>query len=349
MFILLILSIVEISVRAYEYSKPTCTFINSDIFKNSKQLAETICDDLKNLNSHDVNYLFPNPNQHLNTININSHGFRGEEILKEKPVDKYRIFVVGGSTVLGYGSSSDQTTMPGYLQQYFKDEKLDGVEVINAGMSAANSFEEAYKIKNYLLEFQPDMIIVYDGWNDSIKKPVTGEWRPRTDYYYEDKDEIYKFFVNNSQLYRTPFVLYDPLYQPIQANSLDKKTVENITEIWKNRWIGVCKTGDDIGFDSVIVVQPIVGTSTRELSSEEQKHAEWIKQVKSREILNSLALSLDEISKTCEGAIDLRSAFDDVNQPVYWDAGHMGDFGNEIIAKKIFEQILPIIKEKEIK
>ena len=39
------------------------------------------------------------PNQSMKTININSHGFRGDEFSEIKDSDTYRIFLVGGSTV----------------------------------------------------------------------------------------------------------------------------------------------------------------------------------------------------------------------------------------------------------
>ena len=42
---------------------------------------------------------------------------------------------------------------------------------------------------------------------------------------------------------------------------------------------------------------------------------------------------------------DLRNTFDNMNTPIYHDGGHMSDFGNKIIAEKIYEKILPIVIE----
>ena len=40
-----------------------------------------------------------------------------------------------------------------------------------------------------------------------------------------------------------------------------------------------------------------------------------------------------------------RMIFDDINQPIFFDQIHTGDFGNKIIAEKIYEKILPIVSK----
>ena len=100
-------------------------------------------------------------------ININSLGFRGDEFSKIKPDETYRIFMLGGSPMFGYGATSDETTIPGFTQKIF-DEKDFGfdIEVINSGSQAADSNKELKLVKERLIQFSPDLIIIYDGWND---------------------------------------------------------------------------------------------------------------------------------------------------------------------------------------
>ena len=100
-------------------------------------------------------------------ININSLGFRGDEFSKIKPDETYRIFMLGGSPMFGYGATSDETTIPGFTQKIF-DEKDFGfdIEVINSGSQAADSNKELKLVKERLIPFSPDLIIIYDGWND---------------------------------------------------------------------------------------------------------------------------------------------------------------------------------------
>ena len=48
---------------------------------------------------------------------------------------------------------------------------------------------------------------------------------------------------------------------------------------------------------------------------------------------------------SCEHVYDLRNVFDNMNNThIYFDVGHMSDFGNEIIATKMFEEFKTIIK-----
>ena len=100
-------------------------------------------------------------------ININSLGFRGDEFSKIKPDRTYRIFMLGGSPMFGYGATSDETTIPGFTQK-FLDEKNFGfdIEVINSGVQAVSSDTELELVKRKLIAFSPDLIIIYDGWND---------------------------------------------------------------------------------------------------------------------------------------------------------------------------------------
>ena len=100
-------------------------------------------------------------------IDYNTKGFRGDNFPVKKIQDEFRIITVGGSTMFGGENSSDQTTIPGILQQMINYNNPDlKIRVINAGISGATSFTELELIKNKLIDYEPDLIIVYDGWND---------------------------------------------------------------------------------------------------------------------------------------------------------------------------------------
>ena len=101
------------------------------------------------------------------SITINSLGFRGDEFSEIKQENTYRIFLVGGSPMFGFGASSDETTIPGFLQDLLNKEDLQfNVEVINAGIQGVGSDTELELITQKLIKFSPDLIIVYDGWHD---------------------------------------------------------------------------------------------------------------------------------------------------------------------------------------
>lgn len=99
-------------------------------------------------------------------LHINSLGFRGEEIGKEKSPDTYRIFILGGSTVYNEYTPYEENTarvLEKQLQVRYPDKKI---EVMNAGVRYYNSehsiIQYLFKIKDY----NPDLIIVWQGAND---------------------------------------------------------------------------------------------------------------------------------------------------------------------------------------
>ena len=107
--------------------------------------------------------------------NFNTYGFRGAEFSETKLSNTYRIFILGGSTIFGSGESSDDTTIPGILQKIFDSDNsiTQKIEVINAGFGGGNSKSE-FELLMGLNNFQPDLVIVYDGWNDlKANYPVT--------------------------------------------------------------------------------------------------------------------------------------------------------------------------------
>ena len=99
-------------------------------------------------------------------IELNKYGFRGEDFSETKPPNTFRIFAIGGSTTFGNGVY-DEETYPYILQKKFDSLNLGiNIEVINTGFGGAWSKMEIDLIKNKLLGYDPDLFIVYDGWND---------------------------------------------------------------------------------------------------------------------------------------------------------------------------------------
>ena len=147
-----------------------CVSEFKEIFPNENEnVLKNLCD-----NSEYRDELYPFPVK----SNVNSYGFKGPEFSSDKPIDTYRIFLVGGSTMWGSGNYSDETTISGILQKIFDKQKLEtNIEVINAGMSGANSVTEFTLIKERLVDLQPDLIIIYDGWND-----LRAEYTPEMTY-----------------------------------------------------------------------------------------------------------------------------------------------------------------------
>ena len=104
--------------------------------------------------------------------NMNSEGFRGPGFSKDKPDNTYRIIAVGGSTTFGDGVTNENT-WPKILEKKLQNlSESKNIEVINAGIGAITSFNESKLIKEKLIHYKPDLMIVYDGNNDMSCKMV---------------------------------------------------------------------------------------------------------------------------------------------------------------------------------
>ena len=109
---------------------------------------------------------------------INGQGYRGKEFLVAKPKDVYRIVCMGGSTTFGLGEPDETMTYPAQLEAGL-NRALPGrhFEVINAGTPGWSSAESLINLHFRILELSPDMIIIYEGINDTfaMRKPEEGK------------------------------------------------------------------------------------------------------------------------------------------------------------------------------
>ena len=227
-------------------------------------------------------------------LNFNSKGFRGDEFSEEKSLNVYRIFMVGGSTMLS-AETSNNATIPAILQRIFDSQNLDlEIEVINAGISGGNSSTELELIKSKIVNYDPDLVIMYDGWNDlSTDLPI-------------------KHIIDNYQL--------------------------------------ACESAIQNNYELIITLQPIAGFGGKSLTVQEKINSltgqdhngyQLLQAKSSYDYLGRELRILDDVVEENFGDVctanNLRSVFDDVSGPIYWDQGHVLYAGNMILAEKFFE------------
>lgn len=339
---ILLFSVVEGIARIIETSDLPCGFIDSPVFSDMDYSTKrSICLDATNIIYDETDVRKISPNQHFSTININSHGFRGVENTIEKSDDTYRIILLGGSTAFGIGSSSDDTTISGYLQKKLTSNNLHNIEILNAGVGGTISFEEKYFAENYLMEFQPDLFIVYDGGND-VRYRIT---EPETRI---NEKNNYSFKFGDYPFYRTPFVIdkivtkfsnaNDPIKNILISEDVKNKIVDTYIENWKN----FCNSNE---IDTVVFLQPMVGTGFKQLTESELEFMMHDDVSMELAMLEDISKNFDKLKNSCTDAKDIRDVFDHIESTIYYDQIHVSDAGNKIIAEEIFEQIYSIIKK----
>ena len=177
------------------------------------------------------------------SIQSNGHnegGYNGIYPTKIKPVDEYRIFILGGSTVY-LGTPSIAVL----LMDEFQKNVYKNVKVYNFGVISAGSTQELITIVTEISTLSPDLIIQYDGAND-LFHPLYYDPRPGYPFNfiaYETNPFLSrsKASVLNLLLYKSSFVrligekLFPEQYinQFLPLNSV-RKSVGYGTDNWRH-------------------------------------------------------------------------------------------------------------------
>ena len=340
--LLFFIGVIEMGARAYDFVEPYCglkeeneIYAELDFWKKSD-----ICESWLNLVwgfDKDSDVYMPEPNQHKKTVNINSEGFRGPEVTKLKPETTYRIFMVGGSTTASLRAFSDETTIPGFLQTIFNKSDNDNIEVINAGIPGITSIQELQLIQKKIIDFNPDLIIVYDGTND-VNYPYG---------YKPGKESLKNMFIDALNRYlpfwETPSITHHLITDKETNIEFDDTDINEKVSLWKNNIDDICKLGEENGFKTLIILQPILGSGNKKLTAYEEKQFEIFDHFKVIPAYQKFANELDSLEENCSRVEDFRYVFDDIEDSVFFDNAHVGVESNKIIADKIYQILLQMI------
>jgi len=100
-------------------------------------------------------------------VKINSLGFRDYEYSLKKPSEVFRIAVLGDSFTFGYGIEIGETYSKQLENKLNEENKEKKYEVLNFGGNGGNTLLEAEYLKERVLEFEPDLVIVGFFLNDA--------------------------------------------------------------------------------------------------------------------------------------------------------------------------------------
>ncbi|MBM15530.1 MAG: hypothetical protein CMH75_05525 [Nitrospina sp.] len=340
--IITVFSVAEGSARIFELFFQDCRLENADSLNNLDYFSKRqICYDQQNLIYSEFPVLSLVPNQNFSTVNINSDGFRGSEL---KSDSTFRIFVVGGSTVFGAGLPGDEFTISSKLENNLKKQNSK-IEVINAGISSITSFEELYHINEKLLNYNPDMIIIYDGVNDVFYKRLN-ETEPQND---ESEIKEYQRYL------RSPVVLYRNFILPLintnvfdspgdqkSTDTYDPVISEKISILWQQRMQEFCNLSIKNEFESVIIIQPALYNGKKTLSDFEELILE--KNIHGEKTFEQI-LTKSKNLENCSLVLDYTEIFQNTPESIYFDQVHTNSLGNEIIAEKMYEDIQFLIRK----
>lgn len=108
------------------------------------------------------------------TQGLNRLGYKGKEPVTPKMEGEFRVFMLGGSTVL-----QGNPSIPILLEKIFHDNGYHQLQVYNFGVVSSVSSQEVVRILLEISDLDPDLVIMYNGGND-ISNPW--KWDPRPGY-----------------------------------------------------------------------------------------------------------------------------------------------------------------------
>jgi hypothetical protein len=162
--LIIFFALIEISFRLYVWKKGIPYHELSLDISKSAYVPHPYLGYVPNPGYKNENYKLPDGKK--GTFSINSLGFRGPEISRQKPPDTIRIACLGGSTTMTV-KTSDEYTYPRLLEIMLREKYPEKhIEVINAGVGGYTSIESFINFQLRILELQPDIIIIYHAEND---------------------------------------------------------------------------------------------------------------------------------------------------------------------------------------
>lgn len=255
----------------------------------------------------------------LGHTRLNNDKYPGISIYGHEDKDDYRIAVLGGSTSDGSMYSFDS-----WSKQLYKMLEEKRVTIYNCGVIEYTSSQELIKLIRDVLPLKPDMIIVYDGYNDSLL------FDDRFPFSFNYLRQIFNFAANS---------LADDMEEYTSKDNHDKfySGVRSLEGRFGN-WLANIRTMHAIAQDRNIkffcFCQPYL--SSKKGKSIMEKN--MLLSIQSRKIDRLVKESLREYihrkRDLPDYIYDLSHIFDGEND-IYMDVCHVWQKGNQIIAQEI--------------
>ena len=297
----------------------------------------------------------------------NDYCWRGEPFLIAKPVDTYRILVVGGSTVESYANPDTDTWVFQLGSLLNSEPQLKGkVEMINGGKAGSNSKDILIRLQKKGFGLDPDMVVYYEAVND----------RRRVDFWRTVDNNIVllgnSIFGRLHNLLHYKSMLYTYLLEKYNFLSM-KKNKYNIHKELVGMYLSeIIKNCKDKSITFVYVKQvsdfPLEqeGISLVETKDiEELLDGIWTKRSEKEDLNMEGAklwtyvfaleqrLIVDIQSKLCEDegilVIDPMPLFDlarKENGNLFWDHMHKTCYGERILSECVYEGLRDKVKKE---
>jgi lysophospholipase L1-like esterase len=288
------------------------------------------------------------------TIGINAQGFRGRDWTIAKAPGTARLVVLGGSAAFGHGALSDDAVFAAVLERLLR-ERGRKVEVLNAGVMGYQSTQELVLLATELLDYAPDALLVFDGWNDCFYAALGAEDRGETPPAFGELEAaiadgralgtnllrlsaLYRGLERKAERWRAARAggPEDPIEAAFAAEFYDHPAG---LARYRANLARICRLARASGAAALLAPQPeLFGRADPgpDAAARAKPSASYREHVAAR--YPGYVAAAREVA-AAEGALfrDCRPAFDGAREAVFLDPVHFDDHGNELVARWLLD------------
>ncbi len=188
---------------------------------------------------------------------FNELGFRGELPPEEKG-DEYRIIFLGGSAA--FNGEPLENSIAKKLEKYLKERGLANVRAYNWGVTSYNSAQELSALVHHAIDFEPDMVVVYDGANEL--QQYFYDPRPGYPHDYASEEKALEFFANQTNSLDIPDLF---LLAVRKLQSIKFLTERVFRRDLDYRFLGIYELRDEVGYGTEAWEKEIVDTYAKNI------------------------------------------------------------------------------------
>ncbi len=248
--------------------------------------------------------------------------YPGIMIYGDDKKDDFKIAVLGGST-------TDGSLYPfkSWPQLLFEEIGMQNITIYNGGVTGYTSGEELLKLIRDIIPLNPNMIIVYDGFNDlnkssNVQYPFTNGYLKQLFDYASDHIDDER--CNNN------------ICMGIAAQ-------QNRFSNWFSNIRTMYAVANERNIAFFCFCQPVLSSKMKHTISEKNQLLSNEATIVELYVKEAFRTQISQLSSRPKYMYDLSSIFDE-EEDVYMDICHVWEKGNRIIASEIKKIILPAIK-----
>ena len=275
-----------------------------------------------------------------------------------------KIFMFGGSALWGTGARDD-FTIPSHLARILAQKEGLPVQVTNFGESGYVSTQEVISLWLELRNgSQPDLVIFYDGTNDTYSSFQNQEAGIPENEFNREKEFNLLNETRRPDLYQSAFSsltssglyrLFRSVYRratgqsgigvfphrQIPVEKTDPLAGETL-QVYQSNIERVQEMAHSFGFKALFYWQPALFTKKSKTSYESQKEKEM-------QLVESFYLKVESLLKKSSllgnpNFHDISDLFDEEPEFYFIDFCHTTERGNEQIAARMSRDVIPLLK-----